>query len=57
MYTYRAKTNKYDHVLWRVIPEDDDLEIRDFETEWRAKEWADGLCCSYYIEVIHCEVI
>ena len=57
MYTYRVKKNRYDHILWRVIPEDDDIEIRDFETEKRAKEWADSLCCSYYIEVIHCEVI
>ena len=35
---------------WTVFPEDPDLMPQDFETYSEAKDYADGLCCSYTIE-------
>ena len=33
--------------FWTVYPDDP-----DFTTKSQAQEWADGLCCGYYIEHI-----
>lgn len=35
---------------WTVFPEDPDIMPQDFESYREAKEYADGLCCSYTIE-------
>ncbi len=35
---------------WTVLPEDPDIMPQDFESYSEAKEYADGLCCSYTIE-------
>lgn len=35
---------------WTVFPEDPDIMPQDFESYKEAKEYADGLCCSYTIE-------
>ncbi len=37
--------------FWTVYPDDPDLN-QHFTTKREAQEWADGLCCSYYIEHI-----
>ncbi len=37
---------------WTVWPEDPDMAPEHFTTKREAQEWADGLCCSYYIEHI-----
>lgn len=36
--------------FWTVFPEDESILPQDFNTYEEAKEWADGLCCSYTIE-------
>lgn len=36
--------------FWTVFPEDEDIMPQDFDSYEAAKEWADGLCCSYTIE-------
>ena len=35
---------------WTVFQEDPDIMPQDFESYREAKEYADGLCCSYTIE-------
>ena len=38
--------------FWTVYPDDPDLKPQHFTTKREAQEWADDLCCSYYIEHI-----
>ena len=40
----------YKTMYWTVFPEDPDIMPQDFESYSEAKEYADGLCCSYTIE-------
>ncbi len=38
--------------FWTVYPDDPDMMPQHFTTKSQAQEWADGLCCGYYIEHI-----
>ena len=38
--------------FWTVYSDDPDMTPQHFTTKSQAQEWADGLCCGYYIEHI-----
>lgn len=38
--------------IWKVHPDDPDMEMKRFTSKQVAQDWADGLCCSYWIEEV-----
>ena len=36
--------------IWTVWPDDPDLTPQTFSSKRSAQEYADGLCCGYWIE-------
>ena len=38
--------------FWTVHPDDEDMSPQTFRSKDEAQDWADGLCCGYWIEEV-----